>query len=144
MRVVDGPRQNWHRPAIDPLFQSAAFHHGASVIGIVLSGYLADGAVGLETIKARGGIAVVQHPQDAEVSDMPRNALKRVAADYCVPLAEMATLLERLVSVPVPGIGQELRLVGNGDPAVAAALSTDRLATGRIKQPPTFLGASAA
>ncbi len=105
MRVVGGPKQNRYQPAIDPLFQSAAVHHGARVIGIVLSGYLADGAVGLQAIKAHGGTAIVQHPGDADVSDMPRNALKRVAADYCVPLVEMAPLLERLVCAPVCAAG---------------------------------------
>ncbi len=111
MRVVAGPKHHSHRPAIDLLFQSAAIHHGASVIGVVLTGYLSDGAVGLHSIKAHGGTAVVQRPQDADVSDMPRNALKHVATDYCVCLVEMAPLLERLVSAPVLPIGQELQPV---------------------------------
>ena len=61
-----------------------------------------------------------------------------------MPLAEMATLRERLVFVPVLKLGQEFQSVGNGDPAVAAALSADRLAVGRIKQSPAFQDASAA
>jgi two-component system chemotaxis response regulator CheB len=66
------------------------------VIGVVLSGALDDGTAGLWTIKQRGGIAVVQNPLDAEVPSMPENAIREVAVDYSVPVAEMARLLVRL------------------------------------------------
>ena len=97
MRVVRGPRENWPRPAIDPLFRSAALQHGTRVVGVVLSGYQSDGAVGLRTIKERGGITVVQDPGDASASEMPTNALRLVEPDHCLPLGEMAALLARLV-----------------------------------------------
>ena len=100
VRVVRGPKENRHRPAIDPLFRSAAVQHGPRVIGVVLSGYLDDGVAGLAAIKQLGGITVVQHPKDAAVPDMPANALRCVAVDHCVPLAELAPLLERLVASP--------------------------------------------
>ena len=101
MRVVRGPKENWHRPAIDPLFRSAAVAHGPRVVGVVLTGYRSDGTSGLLAIKERGGIAVVQDPEDAAVAEMPANALKRVKADHCLPLTEIAPLLARLTVAPV-------------------------------------------
>lgn len=100
LKLTHGPRENWARPAIDPLFRSAAFHYGPDVIGIVLSGGLNDGTAGLYEIKRRGGIAVVQTPAEAEAPDMPSSALKNVAVDYCVPVAEMPRLLMRLAGEP--------------------------------------------
>lgn len=96
VRVTRGPKENRFRPAVDPLFRSAAYAYGPSVIGVILSGALDDGTAGMWTIKQRGGVAVVQDPNDAEVSSMPTNALREVAIDYCVPVAEMSALLVRL------------------------------------------------
>ena len=96
VRVTRGPRENRFRPAVDPLFRSAAYVYGARVIGVVLSGALDDGTAGLWTIKQRGGLAIVQDPNDAEVPSMPESALREIAVDYCVPIAEMADLLTRL------------------------------------------------
>ncbi|HWE05986.1 MAG TPA: chemotaxis protein CheB [Rhizomicrobium sp.] len=96
VELSHGPRENWARPAIDPLFRSAAEAYGQGVIGVVLSGGLNDGTVGLYEIKRRGGIAVVQDPSDAEAPSMPRSALDNVAVDYCVPLTEIPGLLSSL------------------------------------------------
>jgi two-component system chemotaxis response regulator CheB len=93
-----GPKVNRHRPAIDPLFESAAEAYGNRLIGIVLSGYLDDGTAGLAAVKANGGIAIVQDPSEALAPNMPRNAMRKVKVDYCVPLAEIAPLLVRLVN----------------------------------------------
>lgn len=101
VRVTRGPKENRFRPAVDPLFRSAAYMYGPRVIGIVLSGALDDGTAGLWTIKSRGGIAVVQDPGDAEVPSMPENALQAVEVDYQVPVAEMAALLVKLTATPV-------------------------------------------
>lgn len=96
-----GPKENRFRPAIDPLFRSAAREYGNRVIGVILSGSLDDGSAGLWTVKSRGGVAVVQDPRDAEVPAMPENAMRAVAVDHIVPIAEMAELLARLANEEV-------------------------------------------
>jgi two-component system chemotaxis response regulator CheB len=93
-------KENRSRPAIDPLFRTAAKLYGARCIGVILSGALDDGSLGLAAIKDAGGGAIVQSPGDALVPDMPRNALQRVAVDYAVPLDEIAPLLVRLARQP--------------------------------------------
>ncbi|MGE5490141.1 MAG: chemotaxis protein CheB [Actinomycetota bacterium] len=100
VRVVRGPRENRFRPAIDSLFRSAARSYGPRVVGVVLTGLLDDGTVGLQAIKRRGGVAVVQDPLDAEYPSMPSNALSFVNIDYTLPLAEIASVLIRLVEEP--------------------------------------------
>ena len=97
VRVTRGPKENRFRPAVDPLFRSAALHYGRRVIGVILSGALDDGASGLWTIKLRGGLAVVQDPWDAEVPSMPENAIRAVTVDHVVPVAEMSGLLVKLL-----------------------------------------------
>jgi len=95
-----GPRENMARPAIDPLFRSAAASFGGRVIGVVLSGALNDGSAGLLAIKRCGGLTVVQDPEDALVSQMPRSALKYVDVDCCVSMPRMGEVLRRLVAQP--------------------------------------------
>lgn len=96
--LTRGPKENWARPAIDPLFRSAAECYGANAIGVVLTGKLNDGTLGLFEIKRRGGVAVVQDPEDAAYADMPRSAATHVDADHCVPLGDMPKLLMKLVA----------------------------------------------
>lgn len=91
-----GPKENRFRPAIDPLFRSAAQVYGPRVIGVVLTGGLDDGTAGLWAVKQLGGTAIVQDPHDALVPSMPASALNFVAVDHCVPLAEIAPLLVKL------------------------------------------------
>jgi two-component system chemotaxis response regulator CheB len=98
IRVTKGPRENRFRPAIDPLFRSAAQVYGPRAIGVILTGSLDDGTAGLWTIKQLGGIAIVQDPRDAMFPDLPQHALDQVAVDHAPPLAEVAPLLVRLTS----------------------------------------------
>ena len=100
IRVERGPKESRHRPAIDALFRTAAQCCGSRVVGVVLTGNLDDGTAGLNSIKAHGGIAVVQDPKDAEASGMPKSALRNVQVDHCLPLAEIPLLLIRLTSQP--------------------------------------------
>jgi two-component system, chemotaxis family, protein-glutamate methylesterase/glutaminase len=101
IRITHGPKENRFRPAVDPLFRSAAYAYGSHVIGVILSGALDDGTAGLWTVKHYGGIAVVQNPLDAEVPSMPENALRAVQVDHNVPVSEIASLLARLSKEPV-------------------------------------------
>ena len=91
-----GPRENRHRPAVDPLFRSAARTYRERVIGVILTGALDDGAAGTFAIKNRGGLAVVQDPADALAPGMPLSAMRNVEVDHCVPLDEIAPLLAKL------------------------------------------------
>lgn len=102
--LTRGPKENHARPAIDPLFRSAALVHGPRVIGVQLTGALDDGVDGLQLIKQCGGVVVVQDPADADDPSMPRNALARVQVDHCVPLDDIPDLLCRLVAEDVPAI----------------------------------------
>jgi two-component system chemotaxis response regulator CheB len=92
-----GPKEDRHRPAINPLFRSAAVAYGSRVIGVILSGALSDGSAGLWWIKHNGGIAVVQNPESAAFPDMPLSALDHVDADYIAEPPEIGPLLAKLV-----------------------------------------------
>ncbi|WP_266159590.1 chemotaxis protein CheB [Dyella silvatica] len=93
------PRVNYARPSIDVMFSSAAEVWADSLIGVILTGGNADGAAGLQRVRQRGGMAVVQSPADAEVATMPQAALDLAGADYCVGLADIAPLLNQLCLV---------------------------------------------
>lgn len=96
--ITKGARENRSRPAIDPLFRSAAVAYGNRVIGIILTGYLDDGTSGMMAIKRCGGVCIAQDPDDAAYPDMPRSVIVNVGADYCLPIAGMGALLSDLVS----------------------------------------------
>ena len=106
VRSTKGPRENRFRPAIDPLFRSAAQVYGPAAIGVVLTGSLDDGTAGLATIKQLGGIAVVQDPNDAMYPSMPESALRHVAVDYRVALADLAPLLVQLTTANLQERGE--------------------------------------
>jgi two-component system chemotaxis response regulator CheB len=103
VRLSVGPRENRSRPAIDPLFRSAARAFGRRVVGVVLSGSLDDGASGLLAIKTRGGLAVVQDPDDALFDSMPRAACAAVPPDEVLPAAHIGAAINRLVRTPLTG-----------------------------------------
>src|SRR5262249_19585384 len=96
LRIAHGPQEKRSRPAIDPLFRSAAQAYGPRVVGVVLTGALDDGTTGLLTIKQRGGITIVQNPKEAFISSMPESALRYVQVDHCVPLQKIPDLLVQL------------------------------------------------
>ena len=96
IHLTRGPRENWARPSIDPLFRSAARAYGHLTIGVILTGMLNDGTAGLVAIRKAGGIAVVQDPTDAAAPDMPWSALRHAGADYRVPLDRIPPLLAEL------------------------------------------------
>jgi two-component system chemotaxis response regulator CheB len=109
--IAHGPKHNRVRPAVDPLFRSAAREYGRRVVGVVLTGLLDDGAAGLLAIKRQHGVTVVQAPEDARFPDMPRNAIAATKVDYSIPLRELGPLLVKLTAerfgeglAPVPRV----------------------------------------
>lgn len=93
---IRGPKENFSRPAVDPLFRTGAEAHGRRVIGVVLSGWGSDGVAGLIAIKRAHGVSIVQRPDEAGAPGMPLNALMRDHVDWVLPIAEIADVLVRL------------------------------------------------
>lgn len=123
--VLRGPRENRTRPAINPLFRSAATAYGNRVIGVILSGTLDDGTAGLWAVKQSGGIAMAQ--SDAEFSEMPESARANVELDHYAPLLAIPALLDRLAREPVKS--------RNGQPPKIVQLNND---VAKMSQGPKF------
>lgn len=138
LRVTKGPRENLFRPAIDPLFRSAAQVYGPKVIGVILTGNLDDGAAGLWTVRQMGGTAIVQDPDDAMFSSMPTSALHGVKVDHIVPIADLAPLLVHLTAAPEPA--QPVRPADAVEVEVNIAKEQDPFQAGieRIAQPSKY------
>jgi two-component system, chemotaxis family, protein-glutamate methylesterase/glutaminase len=96
--LSSGPKEQHQRPCINVTFRSAALAYGERVAGVVLTGQMDDGTAGLWEIKRRGGVAIVQNPEEALFPSMPLSALREIEADYTVSLAEMGRLLCRLAT----------------------------------------------
>jgi two-component system chemotaxis response regulator CheB len=100
VRLASGPREHGHRPAIDPLFRTAARTYGPRVIGVLLSGTLDDGTDGLLAIKRHRGVTVVQDPAEALYPGMPSSAIEEVGVDHVEPVGRIGSLLMRLTAEP--------------------------------------------
>jgi len=95
IRLSASPQESFSRPAVDPLFRSAAYAFGRRVVGIVLTGHFDDGTAGLRTIKELGGIAIVQDHNEALAPHMPLNARATITPDHICTIAEIGALLVR-------------------------------------------------
>lgn len=107
LRVVRGPRENRNRPAIDPLFRSAALAYGPGVVAVVLTGTLDDGSAGVRAVKSAGGQALVQDPDDALYREMPENAIAADNPEHVAPLARLPGLLDAAVRAPFASGGDD-------------------------------------
>lgn len=140
IELTRGPKENHTRPAIDPLFRSAAAACGARVVGVILSGYLDDGTAGLQAVKACGGKALVQEPQEAQAPSMPQSAIDHVDVDWRLPAADIAPALLALAG------GQPVRATPALPPAPHWIAVENRFARGvgnmeqleKIASPSTF------
>lgn len=100
IRLVQGPKENHCRPAVDPLFRTAAKAYGHRVVGVILSGTLDDGTAGLIDVKRSGGVTIVQNPDEALHSGMPSSAIEHAEVDRILPLSSIASVLADLAREP--------------------------------------------
>jgi two-component system, chemotaxis family, protein-glutamate methylesterase/glutaminase len=112
-RLSHGPKENLRRPCINTTFRSAVDSHAERVIGVLLSGLLDDGVSGLWEVQQRGGVTIVQDPEEAVFKSMPENAIRAVRVQHILPIAEIASLIASIVKE------------GNAQPAVSVGESTE-------------------
>ena len=93
-----GAKEHFSRPAVDPLFRSLAAQYGPRVVGVVLTGYGRDGALGLVAITAAGGLTLAQDPDEAERPEMPEHAIQGNHIDRVVSLDALPAMLSAIAS----------------------------------------------
>lgn len=98
VRLSHGPKEHHTRPAINPLFRSAAHAYDGRATGVILSGTLDDGVAGLAEIKRCGGLAIAQDPKTALFPDMPKNAIKHVPVDHVLEIHQIPRLISKLAA----------------------------------------------
>lgn len=96
--LSDGPTENGNRPAINALFRSVALGRGSRAVGVLLSGVLDDGVLGLAAIRSRGGTTIVQEPTDALFPSMPLKAIEAHVVDRAAPAADIGTIIAELAN----------------------------------------------
>lgn len=138
VRLSHGPHENLARPAVDPLFRSAAVTYGAAVVGVILTGQLNDGTSGLLAIKDRGGFTIAQDPAEATARSMPLSAIRHVKVDKVCALDEMARLIIELANdAPPPETGDPLQRTMEIENRIAEGIFTveDWFALEQMSQP---------
>jgi two-component system, chemotaxis family, protein-glutamate methylesterase/glutaminase len=96
-----GPKENGFRPAVDPLFRTAARSYGSRVVGVILTGGLDDGTIGMAHVKEHGGVAIAQDPAEAVFPSMPQSVIRNVEVDHVLSVGEIPELLMRLATEPM-------------------------------------------
>ena len=133
IRLVAGPKENGNRPAIDPLFRTAAHSRGNRVLSVLLSGLLDDGTMGTWAVRRRGGGTFCQDPEEALFGDMARNAIEHGGVDHVLTLEALAREFVRLAGQPVP----ECEIIEMPDPTEMNLSELERLE--RRGQPSVFV-----
>jgi two-component system chemotaxis response regulator CheB len=133
-----GPKENRFRPAIDPLFRSAAQVYGPNAIGVVLTGNLDDGSAGLWAIKQLGGVAIVQDPEDAMYPSMPLSAISTVNVDHVVPVSRIARLLIEVTAGPAREFVAEVSENMATEVKIAQRENPMAAGVGRLGEPSVF------
>jgi two-component system chemotaxis response regulator CheB len=125
-----GPQENGHRPAVDPLFRSAALAYGSRVIAVVLSGTRDDGTAGADAVVRHGGVALAQDPDEAMYEAMPRSVLTHVRGAEAYSIAELGRRIVKLVGEPAPLTltAADRELAGETEMAKLEPMTTDDLA----------------
>ena len=131
-----GPKENGFRPAVNPLFRTAARSFGSRVVGVILTGGLDDGTLGMAHVKEHGGIAIAQDPAEAIFPSMPHSVIRNVEVDYVLPVADMPEVLTRLATEPMPEGALAMANPNDGLPDVAETGKAMLLA-GTQPGPPT-------
>ncbi|MGN6368514.1 MAG: chemotaxis protein CheB [Phycisphaerae bacterium] len=134
--VAHGPKENGFRPAVDPLFRTAARNYGPRVVGVILSGGLDDGTDGMRIIKECGGIAIAQHPEEAEFPSMPASCIRNVAVDHISRLDDIPDLLVRYSKDRLP---KEQHMCAGGDPPDIAESGDSALKKSEVLGSPSAL-----
>jgi two-component system chemotaxis response regulator CheB len=112
LRLSYAAEENRTRPAIDPLFRTAAEAYGSRVIGVILSGNLDDGSAGLLAVRQAGGITLVQDPAEARFPEMPASAIEFALPDAVLPVAQLAARIVHAVSDLI-GTGPSVSMVAD-------------------------------
>jgi two-component system chemotaxis response regulator CheB len=116
VRTVHTASENGMRPAVDPLFRSAACVYGPRVIGVILTGALDDGTAGVAAIKEAGGITIAQNPDNAFSPGMPRSAIASGMIDHVAALRDIPLLVTALVEEDAPPARGAFGTGGPADP----------------------------
>jgi two-component system chemotaxis response regulator CheB len=121
VRLEPGPRENRSRPSIDALFRSASYAYGNEVIAVVLSGNLDDGSAGVLAIKNRGGMAIVQDPDEALAPSMPASAIEATDVDFILPVEQIGPKLVELAPIEST---EKVRVIWTGEGNMSATEQT--------------------
>jgi two-component system chemotaxis response regulator CheB len=123
----NGPAEGRWRPSINASFRSAAAAGNSHCIGIILTGMLDDGAVGMDAIRRCGGYTIVQDPVEADYPNMPLAVLHKMKVDRCLSLADIPSAITEFIATnpPSQSVPDDIRI--ENDLLEQVATEADRL-----------------